>query len=62
MVRAFDKVFMHSLDVNIRNLHLNGKFGFYLEGVFFEDVLIDGARYDLVRMALTQSVWKEMFS
>lgn len=62
LVRKYKKVFMHSLDINIRNLNLNGKFGFYLEGVFFEDVRIDNAQHDLVRMALTQSVWQELFS
>ncbi len=61
IVREFEKVYMHSLDINIRNLNLNGKFGFYLEGVFFEDATIDGARHDLVRMALTRSVWQELF-
>ena len=62
LIREFKKVFMHSLDINIRNLNLNGKFGFYLEGVFFEDVKIDDTSHDLVRMALTQSVWQELFS
>jgi hypothetical protein len=47
--------------VNIRNLSLNGKFGFWLEGVFFEDVLVNHQRQDVVRMALTAPVWLELF-
>lgn len=62
LIKNFEKVFLHSLDINLRNLSLNGKFGFYLEGVFFEDVTIDGERHDLVRMALSRSVWKELFA
>jgi len=56
-----EKVFLHSLDVNLRNLTLNGKFGFYLEGVFFEDIIIDGVVHDVARMALTMSVWLKLF-
>lgn len=62
LIKGFEKVFLHSLDINVRNLNLNGKFGFYLEGVFFEDVKIDGEYQDIVRMALSRSVWKELFS
>ncbi len=61
IIERFEKVFMHSLDINIRNLNLNGKFGFYIEGVFFEDAKIDDERHDLVRMALTRAVWEELF-
>jgi RimJ/RimL family protein N-acetyltransferase len=61
VVRQLHKVYMHSLDINIRNLNLNGNFGFWLEGVFYEDAIIDGARQDVVRMALTAPVWTAMF-
>lgn len=61
VVRQLHKVYMHSLDINIRNLNLNGNFGFWLEGVFYEDAIIDGQRQDVVRMALTAPVWTEMF-
>jgi RimJ/RimL family protein N-acetyltransferase len=61
VVRKFFKVYLHTLDINIRNLNLNGNFGFWLEGVFFEDVALDGRRQDLVRMALTAPVWERMF-
>ena len=31
-----------ALDINIRNLNLNGKFGFELEGVFLEELEVLG--------------------
>ena len=46
-----EKVFPHSLDINLRSLTLNGKFGFYLEG----------EANDVARMALSKSVWLELF-
>ena len=61
-ILKFQKVYLHSTDINIRNLNLNNKFGFELEGVFFEDALVQGKRVDLVRMGLRQSVWHELFS
>lgn len=62
MIRKFTKVYLHSLDINIRNLNLNGKFGFELEGVFLEEVVVRNKRRDVVRMALTAPVWTELFS
>ena len=62
LIAKYEKVFLHSLDVNLRNLTLNGKFGFYLEGVFFEDIVIEGEAHDVARMALSKSVWLELFS
>ena len=62
VVRKFRKVYLHSLDINIRNLNLNGKFGFELEGVFLEDAVVDGHHRDVVRMALSAPVWLELFS
>ena len=61
IIRQFEKVFIHSMDTNIRNLNLNANFGFVLEGVFFDDAKIGDTKRDVVRMALTASVWKEMF-
>lgn len=61
VVRRCYKVYLHTLDINIRNLNLNGNFGFWLEGVFFEDVTVDGQRQDLVRMALTAPAWERLF-
>ncbi len=61
VVRKLFKVYLHTLDINIRNLNLNGNFGFWLEGVFFEDAVIDTQRQDVVRMALTAPVWTGLF-
>lgn len=61
LIAKHEKVFLHSLDINLRNLTLNGKFGFYLEGVFFEDIIIDGEAHDVARMALSKSAWLELF-
>ena len=57
VVRKFRKVYLHSLDINIRNLNLNGKFGFELEGVFLEEVMVGGKMRDVVRMALAGPIW-----
>ncbi|MDB6110428.1 MAG: Protein N-acetyltransferase, RimJ/RimL family [Pedosphaera sp.] len=62
MVRKFKKVYLHSLDINIRNLNLNGKFGFELEGVFLEEARIQDRWRDVIRMALAAPVWLELFS
>ena len=61
VVRGLFKVYLHTLDINIRNLNLNGNFGFWLEGVFFEEVADAQERQDVVRMALTAPVWKDLF-
>lgn len=61
VVREFQKVYLHSLDINLRNLNLNGKFGFEVEGVFIEDVLVQDHRQDVIRMALTDRNWRELF-
>jgi RimJ/RimL family protein N-acetyltransferase len=62
VIRQFRKVYLHSFDINIRNLNLNGKFGFELEGVFLEEAMIDNSRRDLIRMALSGPAWLELFS
>lgn len=59
--RKFYKVYLHTLEINIRNLNLNGNLGFSLEGVFFDDAVIDGERQDVVRMALTEPAWRALF-
>ena len=61
VTRKFYKVYLHTLEVNIRNLNLNGNLGFSLEGVFFDDVMIDKSRQDVVRMALTEPAWRNLF-
>jgi RimJ/RimL family protein N-acetyltransferase len=56
------KVYVHSRDINVRNINLNSGFGFELEGAFLEDAKIAGRRVDLVRMALLAPIWKALFS
>jgi RimJ/RimL family protein N-acetyltransferase len=41
---------------------LNSQLGFELEGIFFEDIVIDEERRDVVRMGLLKSRWEEIFS
>jgi len=60
-IRKFRKVYLHSLDINIRNLNLNAKFGFELEGVFLEDALVQAKRRDVIRMGLFAPVWNRLF-
>jgi len=62
MLRNFNKVYIHSRDINIRNINLNSRFGFELEGVFLDDVIVGNRRQDVVRMALFKSVWLQIFS
>jgi RimJ/RimL family protein N-acetyltransferase len=62
MLRDVHKVYIHSREVNVRNINLNARFGFELEGVFFEEVRIGDTRQDIVRMALRRPLWLEIFS
>ena len=62
VIRKFKKVYLHSMDCNIRNLNINRRFGFELEGFFLEDTTIQNKRLDVVRMALSDSVWLNLFS
>lgn len=61
-ILKLQKVYLHSTDINIRNLNLNNKFGFELEGVFFDDAVVQGKKVDIVRLGLRMSVWRELFS
>lgn len=58
----FEKVYVHSTDVNIRNLNLNSQFGFQLEGVFLQEIRVPEGRADIVRMGLLKARWLEIFS
>jgi RimJ/RimL family protein N-acetyltransferase len=62
VIRKFRKVYLHSFDINIRNLNLNGKFGFELEGVFMAEAMIENTWRDVIRMALSGPAWLELFS
>ena len=48
-------------DINIRNINLNSRFGFELEGVFLDDITVGGKHQDILRMALFKSLWLQIF-
>ena len=62
MILGMNKVYIHSRDINIRNINLNSRFGFEVEGIFYEDLVVDGRRTDVVRMALLKEAWLKIFS
>jgi RimJ/RimL family protein N-acetyltransferase len=61
MILDFNKVYIHSGDTNISNINLNSQLGFELEGILFEDAIVDDERRDVVRMGLLKSRWEEVF-
>jgi len=61
MVRNLNKVYIHSRDINMRNINLNSRFGFELEGVFFDDITVGQRHQDIVRMALFKPQWLQIF-
>ncbi len=61
-VLGMHKVYVHSRDINLRNINLNSKFGFILEGIFLEDLQVGSRFQDVVRMALFEAFWSEIFS
>ncbi len=58
----FNKVYIHSTEANIRNLNLNSRFGFELEGIFFNEIFLQGEYKDVIRMALMKSEWERIFA
>src|SRR5262245_17075745 len=62
MIRNLRKVYIHSRDVNIRNINLNSRFGFELEGVFLNDIIAGDKHQDVLRMALFKPLWLQIFS
>lgn len=62
MIRNMNKVYIHSRDINVSNLNINSRFGFELEGVFFEDLRVGQKRQDVLRMALFKSLWTQIFA
>jgi len=46
----------------MRNINLNSRFGFELEGVFLDDITVRDKRQDVVRMALFKPLWLQIFS
>ncbi|HEU4536545.1 MAG TPA: GNAT family protein, partial [Polyangiaceae bacterium] len=60
-IRGLHKVYIHSRDINVRNIGLNSGFGFELEGVFLEDLRAGDRRADVIRMALLRPIWAALF-
>ena len=61
-ILKLNKVYIHSRDINIRNINLNSRFGFELEGIFLDDIKVGDKCQDVVRMALFKSTWLEIFA
>jgi diamine N-acetyltransferase len=61
-ILGLHKIYIHSRDINVRNVSLNSSFGFQLEGVFLEEIATpDGRRADAIRMALLRPIWLATF-
>ncbi|PYK81051.1 MAG: hypothetical protein DME38_01320 [Verrucomicrobia bacterium] len=57
-----ENIDIHSRDINMSNINLNSGFGFELEGVFLDEIMIGGKHQDVVRMALFKPLWLQIFS
>ena len=57
----FNKVNIYSIDTNIRNVNLNSKFGFELEGVLIKEIIYDDTFRDVLRMGLHHDRWEKIF-
>jgi len=49
------KIYLNTLDTNIRNVRLNEELGFRVEGILRNEVFVDGEYKDVLRMGL----WRE---
>jgi hypothetical protein len=56
MIRNLNKVYIHSRDINMRNINLNSRFGFELEGVFLDDITV-GDKHGFVQIALATNLF-----
>jgi RimJ/RimL family protein N-acetyltransferase len=61
IIQGINKVYIYSADTNIKNLNINSRFGFELEGIFLEDFCLGKEKRDIVRMGLLRSQWQEIF-
>jgi RimJ/RimL family protein N-acetyltransferase len=62
MIRNLNKVYIHARDINIRNINLNSRFGFELEGLFLHDIIVGDKHQDVLRMALFKPLWLQIFA
>ncbi len=49
---GLNKIYLNTLQTNVRNIRLNQELGFKVEGILRQDCLIDGKYYDVLRMGL----------
>jgi len=49
------KIYLNTLETNIRNIRINEELGFRVEGILHDEVCIDGTYHDVLRMGL----WRE---
>jgi RimJ/RimL family protein N-acetyltransferase len=46
------KIYINTLNTNLRNVRLNEALGFRLEGILHDEVFLDGQYHDVLRMAI----------
>jgi RimJ/RimL family protein N-acetyltransferase len=49
---GLEKIYLNTLDTNFRNIRLNERLGFRVEGILRKECCIDGEYHDILRMAL----------
>jgi len=49
------KIYLNTLNTNLRNIQLNEDLGFKVEGMLRDEVLVDGKYYDVLRMAIWEA-------
>ncbi len=54
------KIYLNTLNTNIRNIKLNEELGFKVEGILRNETLIDGKYHDVLRMGLWNGLIEEM--
>ena len=53
---GLEKIYVSTLQTHLRNIQLNESIGFRVEGLLHNEVIISGARYDVLRMGLCYGV------
>lgn len=48
------KIYLNTLNTNVRNIQLNEDLGFRVEGILRDELLVDGKYYDVLRMAIRE--------
>jgi RimJ/RimL family protein N-acetyltransferase len=51
-----NKIYVHTLDTNLRNIRLNESLGFKVEGILRNEVVVDGKFRDVLRMGLCREL------